>query len=162
MNLMIVESPNKVKKIKTFLGPGWDVAASVGHVRDLPVKSLGVTTPDYQLQYEYTERGKGVVDGLKPRAARADQVYLATDPDREGEAIAWHLKETLQLKRYHRVTFDAITIQGWARLCFLAYSSNAWRNLQVFIDLLCASLNRKSLRNGTGPQGRGPVTQLGK
>jgi 5S rRNA maturation endonuclease (ribonuclease M5) len=49
------------------------------------------------------------VEGLKPRAARADQVYLATDPDREGEAIAWHLKETLQLKRYHRVTFDAIT-----------------------------------------------------
>jgi len=101
MNLMIVESPNKVKKIRTFLGPGWDVAASVGHVRDLPVKSLGVTTPDYQLQYEYTERGKGVVEGLKPRAARADQVYLATDPDREGEAIAWHLKETLQLRRYH-------------------------------------------------------------
>ena len=100
MNLMIVESPNKVKKIKTFLGPGWDVAACVGHVRDLPVKSLGVTTPDYQLQYEYTERGNGVVEGLKPRAARADQVYLATDPDREGEAIAWHLKETLQLKRY--------------------------------------------------------------
>jgi DNA topoisomerase-1 len=109
MNLMIVESPNKVKKIKTFLGPGWDVAASVGHVRDLPVKSLGVTTPDYQLQYEFTERGKGVIEGLKPRAERADQVYLATDPDREGEAIAWHLKETLQLKKYQRVTFDAIT-----------------------------------------------------
>jgi DNA topoisomerase-1 len=98
---MIVESPNKVKKIKTFLGPGWDVAASVGHVRDLPVKSLGVTTPDYQLQYEYTERGKGVVEGLTPRAAHADQVSLATDPDRECEVIAWRLKETLQLKRYH-------------------------------------------------------------
>jgi hypothetical protein len=56
MNLMIVESPNKVKKIKTFLGPGWDVAASVVHVHDFPVKSLGVTTPDYQLQYEYTDR----------------------------------------------------------------------------------------------------------
>ena len=89
MNLMIVESPNKVKKIKTFLGPGWDVAASVGHVRDLPVKSLGVTTPDYQLQYEYTERGKGVVDGLKPRAARADQVYLATDRRRGAAQIGW-------------------------------------------------------------------------
>jgi DNA topoisomerase-1 len=109
MNLMIVESPNKVKKIKSLLGPGWDVAASVGHVRDLPQKSLGVTTPDYQLQYEFTERGKGVVDGLKTRAARADAVYLATDPDREGEAIAWHLKETLKLKKYQRVTFDAIT-----------------------------------------------------
>jgi DNA topoisomerase-1 len=109
MNLMIVESPNKVKKIKSYLGQGWDVAASVGHVRDLPVKTLGVAAPDYQLQYEYTERGKGVVAGLKPRAAHADCVYLATDPDREGEAIAWHLKETLQLTRYQRVTFDAIT-----------------------------------------------------
>lgn len=106
---MIVESPNKVKKIKTLLGSGWDVAASVGHVRDLPQKSLGVTTPDYKLQYEFTERGKGVVDGLKTRAERAETVYLATDPDREGEAIAWHLKETLKLKQYQRVTFDAIT-----------------------------------------------------
>jgi len=109
MNLMIVESPNKVKKIKTLLGSGWDVAASVGHVRDLPKKTLGVTSPDYQLQYEYTERGKGVIDGLKSRAARAETVYLATDPDREGEAIAWHLRETLKLKQYQRVTFDAIT-----------------------------------------------------
>jgi DNA topoisomerase-1 len=109
MNLMIVESPNKVKKIKTLLGPGWDVAASVGHVRDLPQKTLGVSAPDYQLQYEFTERGKGVVDGLKSRASKAEAVYLATDPDREGEAIAWHLKESLQLKQYQRVTFDAIT-----------------------------------------------------
>jgi DNA topoisomerase-1 len=109
MKLMIVESPNKVKKIKTLLGSGWDVAASVGHVRDLPQKSLGVTLPDYQLQYELTDRGKGVIDGLKSRAARAESVYLATDPDREGEAIAWHLKESLQLQQYQRVTFDAIT-----------------------------------------------------
>ena len=109
MNLMIVESPNKVKKIKSFLGAGWDVAASVGQFRDLPQKALGVVEPDYHLEYEFTERGKGVVDGLKPRAARAECVYLATDPDREGEAIAWHLKETLKLRQYERVTFDAIT-----------------------------------------------------
>jgi len=109
MKLMIVESPNKVKKIKTLLGTGWDVAASVGHVRDLPQRSLGVTTPGYQLQYELTDRGKGVVSGLKARTARAEAVYLATDPDREGEAIAWHLKESLELHEYQRVTFDAIT-----------------------------------------------------
>ncbi len=109
MNLMIVESPNKVKKIKAILGTGWDVAASVGHVRDLPPRTLGIAAPDYRLAYEFNERGKGVVDSLKPRADRAETVYLATDPDREGEAIAWHLKETLQLKRYQRVTFDAIT-----------------------------------------------------
>ena len=109
MNLMIVESPNKVKKIKAILGYGWDVAASVGHVRDLPPKALGIAAPEYRLEYEFNERGKGVVDSLKPRAARAETVYLATDPDREGEAIAWHLKETLQLQKYQRVTFDAIT-----------------------------------------------------
>ncbi len=109
MNLMIVESPNKVKKIKAILGNGWDVAASVGHVRDLPPKNLGIAAPDYRLEYEFNERGKGVVDSLKSRAARAEIVYLATDPDREGEAIAWHLKETLKLQKYQRVTFDAIT-----------------------------------------------------
>lgn len=109
MNLMIVESPNKIKKIKAILGYGWDVAASVGHVRDLPPRTLGIAAPDYRLEYEFNERGKGVVDSLKPRAARAEAVYLATDPDREGEAIAWHLKETLHLQKYQRVTFDAIT-----------------------------------------------------
>jgi DNA topoisomerase-1 len=109
MNLMIVESPNKVKKIKAILGYGWDVAASIGHVRDLPPKTLGIAAPEYRLEYQFNERGKGVVDTLKSRAARAETVYLATDPDREGEAIAWHLKETLGLQKYQRVTFDAIT-----------------------------------------------------
>ena len=108
MKLMIVESPNKTKKIKAILGEGWDVAASVGHFRDLPKKDLGVGS-DFALTYEYTERGKATIDVLKPRVARAEAVYIATDPDREGEAIAWHLVETLKLKKYLRVTFDAIT-----------------------------------------------------
>lgn len=109
MNLMIVESPNKVKKIKAILGPGWDVAASLGHIRDLPVRELGLAAPDYKQEYVFTDRGEGTVNGLRPRAARAEMVYLATDPDREGEGIAWHLKETLSLRKYQRVTFDAIT-----------------------------------------------------
>jgi len=109
MKLMIVESPNKVKKIKEILGAGWDVAASVGHIRDLPVKVLGITMPGYQPQYELSERGADVVKTLRARAARADQVYLATDPDREGEAIAWHVAEALKLKKPQRVSFDAIT-----------------------------------------------------
>jgi DNA topoisomerase-1 len=108
MKLMIVESPNKTKKIKAILGEDWDVAASVGHFRDLPKKDLGVSA-DFALTYEYTERGKAIIDALKPRVARAEMVYIATDPDREGEAIAWHLVETLKLKKYQRVTFDAIT-----------------------------------------------------
>ncbi len=83
MKLMIVESPNKTKKIKAILGEGWEVAASVGHFRDLPPKELGVDT-DFALTYEYTERGKATIDALKPRVARAEMVYIATDPDREG------------------------------------------------------------------------------
>jgi DNA topoisomerase-1 len=109
MNLMIVESPNKIKKIKEIMGSGWDVAASVGHIRDLPVKSLGVEPNNYRLEYQILERSESVVSQLRQRAARSEQVYLATDPDREGEAIAWHLQQVLNLRRYVRVTFDAIT-----------------------------------------------------
>ena len=113
MKLMIVESPNKIRKIQGILNAGggkeWEVAASVGHIRDLPVKDLGVVLPEYTPQYELTERGRDVIKRLKVLAAKADEVYLATDPDREGEAIAWHLKEALRLPSYSRVTFDAIT-----------------------------------------------------
>jgi DNA topoisomerase-1 len=109
MNLMIVESPNKIKKIKAILGSGWDVAASVGHIRDLPVSEFGIEPETYRLQYQILERSKHVVSQLRQRAARSEQVYLATDPDREGEAIAWHLQQVLKLHRYVRVTFDAIT-----------------------------------------------------
>jgi DNA topoisomerase-1 len=113
MNLMIVESPNKVRKIKAILsemGKGsWDVAASVGHIRDLPVKELGLTMPGYVPQYELSGRGADVVKTLRARVAKAESVYLATDPDREGEAIAWHLVQALKLKKAQRVSFDAIT-----------------------------------------------------
>jgi DNA topoisomerase-1 len=117
MNLMIVESPNKVRKIKAILsalGPGagggsWDVAASVGHIRDLPVKELGVAMPGYVPQYELSGRGADVVKTLRAHVAKAERVYLATDPDREGEAIAWHLVQALKLKAARRVSFDAIT-----------------------------------------------------
>lgn len=121
MKLMIVESPNKVKKIEGYLGSGWRVAASVGHIRDLPRKAIGIDPPDFQLQYEFIPPntvggrtfpgGKERVERLRALARDAEIVYLATDPDREGEAIAWHLKEALQLSErdYVRVTFDEIT-----------------------------------------------------
>jgi DNA topoisomerase-1 len=109
MNLMIVESPNKIKKIKAILGSGWDVAASVGHIRDLPANDFGIEPNTYKLEYQILERSKPVVAQLRQRVARSEQVYLATDPDREGEAIAWHLQQVLKLHRYARVTFDAIT-----------------------------------------------------
>lgn len=110
MRLMIVESPNKVAKIKAMLGEGWDVAASVGHVRDLPERSMGLSAPDFALQYTASERGAKVIAKLRPLAAAASRVVLATDPDREGEAIAWHVLDALGLDeaRCDRVTFNAI------------------------------------------------------
>jgi DNA topoisomerase-1 len=96
MRLVIVESPGKVGKIRDYLGAGHHVMASAGHVRDLPSKGdIGVEPPKFQPRYVATERGADVVARLKRAVARADEVYLATDPDREGEAIAWHLQQML-------------------------------------------------------------------
>ncbi len=109
MKLMIVESPGKVKKIQGFLGSDWRVQASVGHVRDLPIKEMGVAAPDFVPQYVETERGKEVLAGLAAQVKQSDEVYLGTDPDREGEAIAWHLQDALHLNNPRRVTFGEIT-----------------------------------------------------
>lgn len=111
-NLVIVESPAKVKTIKKFLGDDFEVAASQGHVRDLPKSSLGIDVEhDYEPKY-ITIRGKGdLVAELRKLVKKADNVYLATDPDREGEAISWHLYHTLKLenKKTYRITFNEIT-----------------------------------------------------
>jgi DNA topoisomerase-1 len=109
VKLMIVESPNKTKKLESILGDGWKVVASVGHVRDLPLNEMGFASPEFLPQYVLTERGEKVVKTLRQLVKTADSVYLATDPDSEGEAISWHLKEVLNLKRYERVTFNAIS-----------------------------------------------------
>lgn len=107
--LLILESPGKVKKVQELLGPGWKVAASVGHVRDLPVKEMGVAAPDFKPQYIPTDRGKDVLSRLAGLVKNAEEVFLATDPDREGEAIAWHLQDALKLKNAKRVTYTEIT-----------------------------------------------------
>lgn len=109
MKLMIIESPGKIEKLSAILGDGWKIAASVGHVRDLPQKEMGVAAPDFKPSYELTERGEGVVSKLKNLVKQADSVYLATDPDREGEAISWHLQQCLKLSNPLRVTFNEIT-----------------------------------------------------
>lgn len=109
MKLMIIESPGKIEKLSAILGPGWKIAASVGHVRDLPLKEMGVESPDFKPKYELTERGVNVVAKLKNLAKDADAVYLATDPDREGESISWHLQQCLRLTNPFRVTFNEIT-----------------------------------------------------
>ena len=94
--LLIVESPNKVKHIEHHLDDGWQVAASAGHVRDLPQNEMGVAGPDYWPQYVNTERGGAVIARLRKLVQAASEVWLATDPDREGEAIAWHLAQVLE------------------------------------------------------------------
>ena len=110
--LIIVESPAKVHTIKKFLGNGYEVIASNGHIRDLPKSRLGVDVEnDFEPQY-ITIRGKGdVMSALKKEIKKADKIYLATDPDREGEAISWHLKNALNMdgKDVSRITFNEIT-----------------------------------------------------
>src|SRR6516165_3864592 len=111
-HLVIVESPAKAKTINKYLGPRYEVVASLGHVRDLPKSRLGIDIEGGWLPtYRDLKDRKDVLASLKKHAAGADTVYLAPDPDREGEAIAWHLKEALKLKdeRIRRVTFNEIT-----------------------------------------------------
>lgn len=110
--LVIVESPAKVKTIRKFLGANYAVAASNGHVRDLPKSSLGIDVEhDYEPKY-ITIRGKGdILAALRKEVKKAEKIYLATDPDREGEAISWHLFYALKLedKKVYRITFNEIT-----------------------------------------------------
>src|SRR3954453_14011441 len=112
-NLVIVESPAKAKTINKYLGDDYIVKASMGHVRDLPSKGMGVDLKTFEPEYVLIEeRGKGkLITELKKLAKEAPDIYLATDLDREGEAIAWHLKEALGIadERVKRVIFNAIT-----------------------------------------------------
>ncbi len=110
--LVIVESPTKVKTIKKFLGKDYEVMASNGHIRDLPKSQLGFSPEnDYEPKY-ITIRGKGdILAALRKEAKKADKIFLATDPDREGEAISWHLAAALKIepKKLYRITFNEIT-----------------------------------------------------
>ena len=111
-NLVIVESPSKAKTIGKYLGPDYIVKASMGHLRDLPKSKMGVDLEsDFTPQYIPVKGKEELIKELKKDAAAVDTVYLATDPDREGEAISWHLKELLQLpnEKAYRVTFNEIT-----------------------------------------------------
>ena len=111
-NLVIVESPAKAKTIGKYLGQDYEVMASMGHLRDLPKSKLGVDVDnDFQPDYKPIKGKEDIIRGLKKAAEAADMVYLATDPDREGEAISWHLKYLLDLEdtKTRRVTFNEIT-----------------------------------------------------
>ena len=111
-NLVIMESPSKAKTVKKFLGANYEVVASNGHVRDFPKSQMGIDFEhDFEPKY-ITIRGKGdVLAMLRKEVKKADKVYLATDPDREGEAIAWHLANVLKLPEgsKNRITFNEVT-----------------------------------------------------
>ena len=111
-NLVIVESPSKAKTISKYLGPDYTVKASMGHLRDLPKSTMGVDLEgNFEPKYIPVKGKEDIIKDLKDAAKKVDTVYLATDPDREGEAISWHLKELLQLpdEKTRRVTFNEIT-----------------------------------------------------
>ena len=111
-SLVIVESPAKAKTIGKYLGKDYEVKASMGHLRDLPKSKLGVDVDqDFEPVYEPIKGKEEIISDLKKAAKKADTVYLATDPDREGEAISWHLKSLLDLPddKARRVTFNEIT-----------------------------------------------------
>ncbi len=110
MNLVIVESPTKARTLKQFLGKNYQVLASMGHVRDLPEKELGVDIEhNFEPKYVIPIKARKVVSTLKKESVKADSTILATDEDREGESIAWHLKEALKLDNPQRIVFHEIT-----------------------------------------------------
>ena len=114
-DLVIVESPAKAKTIQKYLGPGYEVIASMGHIRDLPKSKMGVDKEhDFAPQYIDMKGKEDVIKELKKRAKKCDKVYLATDPDREGEAISWHIAQLLKLdmSENNRVAFNEITKTG--------------------------------------------------
>src|ERR687892_2037398 len=108
-SLVVVESPAKAKTINKYLGRNYKVIASMGHVRDLPKSKLGVDIEeDFEPSYEVIASRKKVIKELKEAAKTADEIYVATDPDREGEAIGWHLAEELGTgkRKVHRLMFN--------------------------------------------------------
>lgn len=150
--LLILESPGKVKKVQEILGPGWKVAASVGHVRDLPVKEMGVAAPDFKPEYIPTDRGKEVLSRLAGLVKNAEAVYLATDPDREGEAIAWHLQDSLKLKDARRVTYAEITEKA------IKAALDAPRSIDM--ALVAAQEGRRVLDRFCGYMVSGPLSNV--
>ncbi len=143
--LVIVESPAKVKTIKKFLGSSYEVLASNGHVRDFPKSSFGIDVDnDFEPKY-ITIRGKGdILANLRKEVKKADKIYLATDPDREGEAIAWHLYIALKLenKKVYRISFNEITKS--------AVKASIKEAREIDMDLVDAQQARRALDRMVG------------
>ncbi len=145
--LVIVESPAKAKTITKYLGPGYEVKASMGHVRDLPKSKMSVDVArDFAVDYQPIAGKEDVIADLRKAAKRSERVYLATDPDREGEAISWHLKELLGLpdESTYRVTFNEITKK--------VVNESIAQPRQIDMDLVDAQQARRVLDRVVGYQ----------
>ena len=146
-SLVIVESPAKAKTITKYLGPGYEVKASMGHIRDLPKSKMGVDVEHgFAVDYQPIKGKEDVISDLKKAAKKSEYVYLATDPDREGEAISWHLKELLELPddTTYRVTFNEITKK--------VVSESIAAPRQIDMDLVDAQQARRVLDRVVGYQ----------
>ena len=131
MQLIIVESPSKAKTIEKYLGGKYKVDASGGHVRDLPEKRLGVNiAKNYEPNYVISADKKPVIKRLKEKVEKADKIYLATDPDREGEAISWHLQEVLCRAAAVLVMRSFVWLSG--RCLCLFIRPQYWKRLLLF------------------------------
>ena len=138
MNLIIVESPTKAKTITRFLGDGFLVESCNGHIRDLPKGKLGVEVEkDFQVQYVIPTKKRKIVNNLKKLGKKAKKIYFATDEDREGEAIAWHLSCILKSKNTQRISFHEITKQ--------AIKQALKQTRQINLDLVNAQQARRIL-----------------
>src|SRR6056300_2055975 len=142
--LLIVESPSKAKTINKYLGSDFNVLASYGHVRDLLPKSGAIDTDSFKMEYALIDRNKKYLDAIINAAKKADEIYLATDPDREGEAISWHIVEILKSKKItadqkliKRVVFEEITKE--------AIQESIMKPRDVSMALVNAQLARRAL-----------------
>jgi DNA topoisomerase I len=153
MELLIVESPEKAKLISKFLDSNWVVQSCFGHICDMPPKQMGISTENYIPTFELTPKGIKTLKRLKPLAAKADCVWLASDPDREGEAIAWHLAQHLTAKQFKRITTQSITEQAIIDAIQLP------RDIDQ--NLVNSYLARRSIDRLTGYQVSPPLCQLG-
>ena len=157
--LIIVESPNKIKTIKQFLGQGYNVEASVGHIRDLPERKLGVDVKNgFDPEYIMVRGKNKVINSLKKAVKQAAHVYLAPDPDREGEAISWHLAEILGINPQDscRITFNAITREAVLKALDkphpidmdLVYAQQSRRILDRLVGYRLSPILWKKIRRG--------------
>ena len=130
MNVLIVESPSKAKSINKYLGNSFKVLASIGHVRDLPAKNDAIDTENnFKMRWETSDRGKKVIKDIANAAKDSKNLYLATDPDREGEAIAWHVEKMLrEIPKLEKLNIQRITFNEITKKCSFRIIKRAEKN----------------------------------